>query len=230
MYVITEMENVKGCGSTSEPLTSSRKQGGVQKLLLLALAKSSWPIALNVLAEALTPLPVGCPLPVALTFLACVITYMLYVYKVQINCNVKEGNLCKPMKEQLRHLPWKLIFILSLIQLTRPILSTAGFFDNFRPQGPIIATALIALIWIGVAVIGNVREPVKVLAMAGATYAVIGVAMAVFLQAFFKWSPQETASIPLLLTAGLIGGIVVNVIWGALLGFVATGIKKALKR
>jgi hypothetical protein len=111
------------------------------------------------------------------------------------------------------------------------MLSTAGFFDDFRPQGPIIATAIIALIWIGVAVIGNVREPVKVLSMAGATYAVIGVAMAVFLQTlFFTWSPEETASIPLLLTAGLIGGIVVNVIWGALLGFVATGITKAVRR
>ena len=147
-----------------------------------------------------------------------------------MNRIVKEGDLFKPMKEQLRQLPWKLIFILALIQLTRPILSTAGLFDNFRPQGPIIATTLIALIWVGVAVIGNVREPVKVLAMAGATYAVIGVAMAVFLQTFFTWSSEETAAIPLLLTAGLIGGIVVNVIWGALLGFVATGIKKAVKR
>jgi hypothetical protein len=142
----------------------------------------------------------------------------------------KEGDRFKPMKEQLRKLPWKLIFVLALIQLTRPILSTAGFFDNFRPQGPIIATALIALIWVGVAVMGNVREPVKVLALAGATYAVIGVAMAVFLQTFFTWSPEETASIPLLLTAGLMGGVVVNVIWGALLGFVATGISKAVKR
>jgi hypothetical protein len=147
-----------------------------------------------------------------------------------INRIVKERKLFKPMKEQLRQLPWKLIFILALIQLTRPILSTAGVFDNFRPQGPIIATALIALIWIGVAVIGKVREPVKVLAMAGATYAVIGVAMAVFLQAFFTWSPEETVSIPLLLSAGLIGGIVVNVIWGAFLGFVAIGIKKTVKR
>ncbi len=143
---------------------------------------------------------------------------------------VKERNLFKPMKEQLRQLPWKLIFILALIQLTRPILSTAGFFDNFRPQGPIIATALIALIWVGVAVVGKVREPVKVLAMAGATYAVLGVAMAVLLQTFFTWSPEETASIPSLLTAGLIGGIVINVIWGAFLGFVAIGIKKAVKR
>jgi hypothetical protein len=137
------------------------------------------------------------------------------------------------MKEQLRQLPWKLIFILALVQLTRPILSTAGFFDNFRPQGPIIATALIALIWIGVAVVGNVRELVKVLAMASATYAVIGVAMTVFLQilqSFFTWSPEETVSIPLLLTAGLIGGMVANVIWGAFLGFVAIGIKKAVKR
>jgi drug/metabolite transporter (DMT)-like permease len=134
------------------------------------------------------------------------------------------------MKERLRRLPWKLIFLLALIQLVRPIMSTAGFFDDFRPQGPIIATALIALIWVGVAVVGNVREPVKVLAMAGAIYAVIGVAMAVFLQAFFTWSPEETASIPLLLSAGLIGGIVVNVIWGALLGFVALGIDRAVKR
>jgi hypothetical protein len=144
----------------------------------------------------------------------------------RVNRIVKERNPFKPMKEQLRQLPWKLIFILALIQLTRPILSTAGFFDNFRPQGPIITTALGALIWIGVAVVGNVREPVNVLAMAGATYAVIGVAMAVFLQTFFTWSPEETVSIPLLLTAGLIGGTVVNVIWGAFLGFVAIGIKK----
>jgi hypothetical protein len=147
-----------------------------------------------------------------------------------MNRTVEEEDAFKPMKEQLRRLPWKLIAILALIQLTRPILSTAGLFDGFRPQGPIIATALIALIWISVAVIGNVREPVKVLAMAGATYAVIGVAMAVFLQTFFTWSPAETASIPLLLTAGLVGGIVVNVIWGAVLGFVAIGIKKAVRR
>jgi drug/metabolite transporter (DMT)-like permease len=150
-------------------------------------------------------------------------------HRGRINRIVKRRDLFKSMREQLRQLPWMLIFILALIQLARPILSTAGFFDSVRPQGPIIATALIALIWIGVAVIGNVREPVKVLAMAGATYAVIGVAMAVFLQAFFTWSPEETASIPLLLTAGLIGGIVVNVIWGALLGLVATGIKKAVR-
>jgi hypothetical protein len=148
----------------------------------------------------------------------------------RVNRIVKERKLFKPMKEQLRHLPWKLIFILALIQLTRPILSTAGFFDNFRPQGPIITIALGAPIWIGVAAVGNVREPVNVLAMAGATYAVIGVAMAVFLQTIFTWSPEETVSIPLLLTAGLIGGTVVNVIWGAFLGFVAIGIKKAVKR
>src|SRR3712207_9407068 len=110
-----------------------------------------------------------------------------------MNRIVKEGELFESMKEQLRQLPWKLIFILALIQLARPVLSTTGLFDNFRPQGPIIATALIALIWVGVVVIGNVGEPVKVLALAGATYAVLGVAMAVFLQTFFTWSPEETA-------------------------------------
>ena len=143
---------------------------------------------------------------------------------------VKEGDPLESMKGQLRQVPWKLVFILALIQLARPILSTVGFFDNFRPQGPIIATAVIALIWVGVAVIGKVREPVKVLAMAGAAYAVVGVAMAVLLQTFFTWSPEETVSVPLLLTAGLVGGIVTNVIWGALLGVVAIGIRKAARR
>jgi hypothetical protein len=147
-----------------------------------------------------------------------------------MNRIVKEEDSFKPIKEQLRRLPWKFVFILALIQLTRPILSAAGFFDNFRPQGPIIATALIAIVWVGAAVIGDVREPVKVLAMAGAAYVVIGVAVAVFLQTFFTWSPEETASMPLLLTAGLIGGIVVNVLWGAFLGFVAVGINKAVRR
>ena len=143
---------------------------------------------------------------------------------------VKEGDPLESMKGQLRQVPWKLVFILALVQLARPILSTVGFFDNFRPQGPIIATAVIALIWVGVAVIGKVREPVKVLAMAGAAYAVVGVAMAVLLQTFFTWSPEETVSVPLLLTAGLVGGIVTNVIWGALLGVVAIGIRKAARR
>jgi hypothetical protein len=95
------------------------------------------------------------------------------------------------MKEQLRRLPWKLILILALIQLSRPIMSTAGFFDGFRPQGPVIATALIALIWVVAAVIGNVRGPVKVLAMAGAACAIIGVAMAVFLQTFLRGAPKK---------------------------------------
>ncbi len=78
--------------------------------------------------------------------------------------------------------------------------------------------------------VGRVKEPVKILAIAGATYAVLGVAMAVFLQTFFAWSPEETVSIPLLLTAGLMGGIVVNVVWGAFLGLVAIGIKKLVRR
>ena len=78
--------------------------------------------------------------------------------------------------------------------------------------------------------IGKVREPVKVLAMAGATYAVVSVAMAVFLANIFTWSPEETASIHLLLTAGLIGGIVINVIWGAFLGFCGYWNQKSSKK
>lgn len=133
-------------------------------------------------------------------------------------------------KHALQGVSWKLVIILALVQLIRPIMSTTGLFDDLKPQGPLIVTTTIVLIWIGTVVIGKVKEPIKTLALAGAVYAVFSILMAVFLQAFFDWSEEETVAIPLLLTAGLIGSVIYNVLVGGFLGLVAVGIRKALRK
>ncbi len=129
----------------------------------------------------------------------------------------------------MKRLPWKLIIVLALVQLIRPILSTLGVFDNVRPQGPIIATIVIALIWIGVMVVRKVKRPTIVLAMAGVVYAVLSIILAVLLQTVFTWSAEETIPVAVLLTGGLIGAIGANIIWGGFLGLIASLVMKVRK-
>jgi len=119
------------------------------------------------------------------------------------------------------NLPWGLIVFLAVIQLVRPVLSTMGVFDDIRPLGPIITTVIIALIWVSAAVFKKLESPVKVFMVSGVVYAVLSIVMAVFLQTAFDWSEDETVSIPVLLTAGLMGALATNIIWGGVLGLIA---------
>lgn len=132
------------------------------------------------------------------------------------------------MRDGIKQLPWKIIIILALVQFIRPTLSTIGAFDNFR-AGPLLVTAVVTAVWIAVAV-ARVREPVKVLAVAGAVYAAASVLVAAFLQTFFTWSPEATVPVPLLLTVGLVASAIYNAAWGALLGLAATGIRRIMDR
>jgi len=133
------------------------------------------------------------------------------------------------MRDGIKRLPWKIIIILALVQFIRPVLSIAGAFDNFK-AGPLLVTAVVTIVWIVVAVAAKVREPVKVLAAAGAVYAVGSVLVAAFLQIFFTQSPEETVSLPLLLTVGLVASAIYNAAWGALLGLAAMVIRRNLDR
>ena len=96
-----------------------------------------------------------------------------------------------------------------------------GVFDDIRPLGPIITTVIIALIWVSAAVFKKLESPVKVFMVSGVVYAVLSIVMAVFLQTAFDWSEDETVSIPVLLTAGLMGALATNIIWGGVLGLIA---------
>ncbi len=118
-----------------------------------------------------------------------------------------------------RDIPWPTVFILALIGLIRSLLSLAGLLDIIGPAGSILVSILIAIIWIGFAVSMRVINPVVTLAVAGAVYAVLSILLAAIVQIFFPAAAGE-APVPLslLLTAGLAGALVINIIWGAFLG------------
>ena len=132
------------------------------------------------------------------------------------------------LKDHFRHLPWKLIAILVLVQLVRPLSNTAGVFDDFKPEGPLILTALLMAIWVGAMVLGKIPEPIKVLAIAGAISALANIAMTISLQTYVFSSSGVTADISQLLGRGLLLSLVMNVLGGAFLGLMTLGIRKIL--
>lgn len=135
------------------------------------------------------------------------------------------------MQEKIKNLPWKIVVILGLIALIRPALKTIGSFAGFEVTSTVtlIITAAVAVIWVGVVVAKRLREPVLTLAAAGAVYALVSIFSAVVIQTIFPDSSDE-ASIPVLLTAGLVGSVMFNVLWGGLLGCVAYLVLKVTKR
>jgi hypothetical protein len=125
-------------------------------------------------------------------------------------------------EETSRNIPWGLVSILAAINLIRPLLSIAGLFDDLRPAGPIVATAIIAIIWVGIAVFKRLRNPILVLAAAGAVYAVASILLAVIIRLIFPGAAEEGAApLLVLLTAGLVSSIALNALWGAFLGLIA---------
>jgi hypothetical protein len=126
------------------------------------------------------------------------------------------------MITSISNFPWATIFTLAAINLVRPLLSITGLFEGIRPAGPIIATAVIAIIWVGIAVFKRLEHPIMVLAAAGATYAVTSILLAVIIQVINPGAGgEEAVSLPILLTAGLVSSIVTNTIWGAFLGLIS---------
>lgn len=91
--------------------------------------------------------------------------------------------------------PWSLVAVLVVIDLIRPLLSIAGLFDGLRPIGPLVATALIAILRVGIAVFMQIDDPILVLAVAGAGYAVASILMNVIWGACLGLVAQVTISL-----------------------------------
>jgi hypothetical protein len=118
-----------------------------------------------------------------------------------------------------RDMPWSTIFLLGAIGLIRPLLSIAGLFDVLGPAGSLVVSVVIAAIWIAFTVRMQVRQPVLTLATAGAVYAILSILLATVVLIFFpEASGEAPVPLSLLLTAGLAGALIMNIIWGTFLG------------
>lgn len=134
------------------------------------------------------------------------------------------------MDIQLKTLPWKLIIALALVALTRPVFSAVGVFDDIRPQGPVVATILIGVIWVTVAVWRWIKMPVITLAAAGIVYALLSTVLALILHVFMPGPDAEAPSLFAVATVGLISGITTNALLGGFLGYVSAILMKARAR
>lgn len=108
--------------------------------------------------------------------------------------------------------PWSIVIILVAINLVRPLMSIAG---------PATMTVVMALAWVGIAVVKRIEYPFVLLAVAGADYAMPSFLMAVAIQLIHSGAGgEEAVSVPVLLTFALVSSMFINVIWVAFLGLV----------
>ena len=127
-------------------------------------------------------------------------------------------------------LRWGLIFPLAILGLVRPLLSILGVYGNFEgPWGPILVTIFIAAIWVGAVVIRGVPNPLVTLAVVGGVYGVLAIVLQQTMWNVFLEGPPEGAppSVPIMMI-GWVSIIATNMIWGALLGVVALGVRRLL--
>jgi hypothetical protein len=132
----------------------------------------------------------------------------------------------------LANLRWGLIAFLGAVALVRPLLSIAGAYDFLGgATGRVVVTVLIAAIWIGVVLIWRVPNPLLTLAAVGAAYGVF----AIFLQQIM-WNvvlgevPAEAPDTAPILVISWVAVLVVNTVYGAFLGLVATVVDRLLPR
>jgi hypothetical protein len=132
----------------------------------------------------------------------------------------------------LANLRWGLIAFLGAVALVRPLLSIAGAYDFLGgATGRVVVTVLIAAIWIGVVLIWRVPNPLLTLAAVGTAYGVF----AIFLQQIM-WNvvlgevPAEAPDTAPILVISWVAVLVVNTVYGAFLGLVATVVDRLLPR
>ncbi len=113
------------------------------------------------------------------------------------------------------NLHWPLIVALGAFALIRPFLSILGLSEG-GPGVPIVATALITVVWIAAVVIRCVQRPIITLTAAGGMYGVFVLVMMIV------GDPSRVSQL------GYAGPsiMITNLVWGGIAGFIAEGIRR----
>jgi hypothetical protein len=126
-----------------------------------------------------------------------------------------------------RDQPWGVIVALAAVLLVRPALSVVGIYDRIDgPWAQLVVTAGAYLIWIAAMLVRRDPNPVRTLALAGATYGaiVIGINPIVWV---FLGAPDIPAPGYVLAPVAVIG---MNALFGAAVGALAAGLQKLQRK
>lgn len=122
-------------------------------------------------------------------------------------------------RKNINTLNWKLITLLSLIALIRPIMSMLGISEDIgKPVASITATLLITIVWILTIVIRKEKKPLLTLLFVGIGYGILAIVMSGI------FSPILTGNLqgPLTNPYAIVSVLVTNAIWGIIAGLIAT--------
>lgn len=112
-----------------------------------------------------------------------------------------------------------LILSLGIFALIRPLFKIIGLIGLFPSNrfGSIFLTAFISLVWLGFVVFKQVKHPAVVLASSGVVYAFGAIILSGILSPILTGHLQGPLTNPF----AFIAIIIVNIIWGGIVGFLA---------
>lgn len=124
------------------------------------------------------------------------------------------------VKQAFKAIPWKVVIVLALLLLLRPVLSILGLSDRLGSWAPSAVTVIVDIIWLVTAIKLQLKQPILTLAMAGLLYGVLSTLLAISIQVAAQGG-VEMASFVVLAVGVLAANVFINGVWGALLGFLA---------
>lgn len=115
-----------------------------------------------------------------------------------------------------------LILGLSALALIRPLMKITGFIHIFGSEaaGSIVMTILISIAWILIVISKEVHNPIKILVLAGVSYAAFAIILSGILSPILDGSLQGPLTNPI----ALVSVFMTNIIWGLILGMIASAI------
>lgn len=123
----------------------------------------------------------------------------------------------------LSELPWKLIVPLGALGLVRTIPGIIGSEDPLWVSILVILLLpTVTAIWIGVAIFRRVPHPFVTLVCTGGMYGVWAIILNVAIQGNFS----KLSHGPVGVLGGIVAILVINLIWGAIAGLIAVGIRR----
>ncbi|QGK69919.1 hypothetical protein GIY23_10655 [Allosaccharopolyspora coralli] len=127
------------------------------------------------------------------------------------------------MRNDIEHLPWRLITALGAFALLRPLASILGLSDTWgKPATPLLLTGVITAVWVGVVVARRVPRPLLTLSLAGAVYAVLLIPLSAVLSLLLSGQLQG----PLATPVAIVPLVITNVLWGAVAGAIALAMQQ----
>lgn len=117
---------------------------------------------------------------------------------------------------------WVLVLGLGAVALLRPLARITGAADGLgTPAGPLLLTALVTLVWIGVVGLGRVPRPVLTLVLAGLAYGICVIPLSAVLSTVLTGTVQGPVSAPL----AIVPILLTNALWGLVAGLLAWAVQ-----